>query len=76
MLNYFYLSDIQKITLIITTILFGILILIIRPIILDYSLESRNILVYTTIFFAWYGLTIMFTNTLTFETTFRSILKN
>jgi hypothetical protein len=75
MFNYFYLSNVQKVTISVTTILFMILILFLRPIILDTELHSLRILTFTLLFFAWYGLTQILTNSFTYEYLYKGILK-
>jgi hypothetical protein len=75
MFNYFYLSGVQKVSLTIITILFTLFILILRPIILNNKLSSLNILTFSLLFFAWYGLTQILTNSLTYEFLYKSILR-
>jgi hypothetical protein len=75
MFNYFYLSNVQKVTISVTTILFMILILFLRPILLDTELHSLRILTFTLLFFALYGLTQILTNSFTYEYLYRGILK-
>lgn len=74
MFTYFYLSPLQKNILFLVTILFVLLFLIIRPIIFNYPLYSRDIIVFGLIFYVIYGLTMIFTNTLTYEYLFKKIL--
>ena len=75
-MNYLNLSSIQKIDIGITSLLFCLFITIIRPLILDSSINSRNIIAYTLLFFATMGLTTIFTNSLSFNNLFYKINMN
>lgn len=66
-MNYLNLSSIQKFDIGITTLLFCILITIIRPLIIYQEINSRDIIAYTLLFFATYGMTLIFTNSLSFS---------
>ncbi len=70
-MNYLNLSAIQKLDIGITTLLYCIFITILRPLIIYQEINSRNIIAYTLIFFATYGVTLIFTNSLSFN-----IIKN
>lgn len=72
-MNYLNLSSIQKVDIGITSLLFCLFITIIRPIIIDTSISSRNIIAYTLLFFATMGLTTIFTNSLSFSNMFYKI---
>ena len=66
-MNYLNLSSIQKFDIGITTLLFCIFITILRPLIVYQDINSRNIIAYTLLFFATYGMTLIFTNSITFN---------
>ena len=66
-MNYLNLSSIQKFDIGMTTLLFCILITILRPLIVYQEINSRNIIAYTLLFFATYGMTLIFTNSVTFS---------
>ena len=66
-MNYLNLSSIQKFDIGITTLLFCIFITILRPLIVYQDINSRNIIAYTLLFFATYGMTLIFTNSVTFS---------
>jgi hypothetical protein len=66
-MKFYYLSNLQKIDITITTLLFCIFIGFIRPLILNNELNTRNIIAFTLIFFAWYGCTILFSNAFNYE---------
>lgn len=75
-MNYLNLSSIQKVDIGITSLLFCLFITIIRPLIIDSSINSRNIIAYTLLFFATMGLTTIFTNSLSFSNMFYKINMN
>ena len=72
-MNYLNLSSIQKVDIGITSLLFCLFITIIRPLIIETSISSRNIIAYTLLFFATMGLTTIFTNSLSFSNMFYKI---
>jgi hypothetical protein len=72
-MNYLNLSSIQKVDIGITSLLFCLFITIIRPLIIENSISSRNIITYTLLFFATMGLTTIFTNSLSFSNMFYKI---
>jgi len=72
-MNYLSLSSIQKVDIGITSLLFCLFITIIRPLIIDSSINSRIIIAYTLLFFATMGLTTIFTNSLSFNNLFYKI---
>ena len=45
-----------------------------RPFILTQDLNSKLIIVYTLLFFAWYGMTLMLSNAFTYENTYKKIV--
>jgi len=72
-MNYLNLSSIQKIDIGITSLLFCLFMTIIRPLIVNSSINSLNIITYTLLFFAIMGLTTIFTNSLSFNNLFYKI---
>lgn len=72
-MNYLNLSSIQKVDIGITSLLFCLFITIIRPLIINSSINSRIIIAYTLLFFATMGLTTIFTNSLSFNNLFYKI---
>jgi hypothetical protein len=66
-MKFYYLSQLQKIDIGITTFMFLLFIGLLRPLLLNKELNSRNIIIYTLLFFAWYGCTILFSNAYTYE---------
>jgi hypothetical protein len=61
------MSHLQKIDISLTTFMFCLFIGFLRPLLLGIELNSRNIIAYTLIFFAWYGCTILFSNAYNYE---------
>lgn len=74
-MKFYYLSSLQKTDIAITTFMFCLFIGFLRPLLLNNELNSRDIIAYTLIFFAWYGCTMMFSNAYTYETHYNK-LKN
>jgi hypothetical protein len=72
-MKFYYLSNLQKIDITITTLLFCIFIGFIRPLLLNNELNTRNIIAFTLIFFAWYGCTILLSNAFNYETTYNKL---
>ena len=66
-MKFYYLTNLQKIDISITTLMFCILIGFLRPIILNIDINSRNIIAYTLIFFAWYGCTLILSNAFIYQ---------
>jgi hypothetical protein len=66
-MKFYYLSYLQKIDITITTLMFCIFIGFLRPLILNTELNTRNIIAFTLIFFAWYGCTILFSNAFNYQ---------
>ncbi len=62
--KYYILTPSQKIELYIVTILFFLLFLLFRPIILEIPFNGPTIVNLTILFFIWYGLTKIMTNSL------------
>ena len=72
-MKYFYISNLQKIDITITTFMFCIFIGFLRPLILNMEINTRNIIAFTLIFFAWYGSTILISNAFTYETQYNKL---
>lgn len=72
-MKFYYLSNLQKIDITITTLLFCIFIGFIRPLLLSNELNTRNIIAFTLIFFAWYGCTILLSNAFNYERTYNKL---
>lgn len=62
--KYYILTPNQKVELYIITILFFLIFLLFRPIILEIPFNGPSIGNLTILFFIWYGLTKIMTNTL------------
>lgn len=62
--KYYILTPNQKVELYIITILFFLIFLLFRPIILEIPFNGPTIGNLTLLFFIWYGLTKIMTNTL------------
>ena len=72
-MNYLNLSSLQKIDIGITTLLFCVFMTMIRPLIIYSSINSRDIIAYTLLFSATMGLTMIFTNSLSFSQVFYKV---
>ncbi len=72
-MRFYYLSPLQKIDIAITTLMFCIFIGFIRPLILSEDLNTRNIIAYTLLFFAWYGCTLLMANAFTSENQYNKL---
>ena len=72
-MKFYYLSNLQKIDITIVTLMFCIFIGFLRPLMLNIELNTRNIIAYTLIFFAWYGCTILFSNAINYETVYNKL---
>jgi len=66
-MKFYYLSNLQKIDIAIATFMFCLLIGFLRPLIIGFELNTRNIIAFTLIFFAWYGSTILLSNAFNYE---------
>ncbi len=62
--KYYVLTPAQKVELFVVTILFFLLFLLIKPMVFHESFNGSSIGNTTIIFFVWYGLTLIMTNTL------------
>jgi len=72
-MKFYYLSNLQKIDITITTLLFCIFIGFIRPLLLSNELNTRNIIAYTLLFFAWYGCTLIISNAFNYEMVYNKL---
>jgi len=72
-MRFYYLSSLQKLDISLTTLMFCIFIGFLRPLLLGIEINSRNIIVLTLIFFAWYGMTLIMTNAITYETSYNKL---
>lgn len=75
-MKFYYLSQLQKIDITITTLMFCIFFGFLRPIILDQDMNTRNIIAYTLIFFAWYGCTILTSNAFTYQYEYNKLVRD
>jgi hypothetical protein len=73
-MRFYYLSPLQKLEIGIATFIFCFFIGFMRPFILNKDLNSKKIITYTLLFFAWYGMTLMFTNAFTYESVYKKIV--
>ena len=73
-MRFYHLSELQKIDMTVTTLIFCIFIGFIRPIILNKDIDSRNIIAFTLIFFAWYGCTLLFSNAFNYESSYNKLI--
>ncbi len=62
--KFYILTPSQKVELFVVTILFFLIFLLIKPMVLHESFYGPAIGNLTIIFFVWYGLTLIMTNTL------------
>ena len=72
-MKFYHLSNLQKMEIGISTFLFCILIGFIRPLIINIEINSRDIIAYTLIFFAWYGVTLLTCNSFNYEETYNKL---
>ena len=73
-MNFFNISSLQKLELGIFTFIFCFFIGFMRPFILNQDLNSKKIITYTLLFFAWYGMVLLFTNAFTYENIYNKIV--
>ena len=66
-MNYLNLSVIQKNDIFFTSFLFALFFFILKPLILTGEINSRDFVAYGLLFFAAYGLTLIFTNSVSFS---------
>jgi hypothetical protein len=74
MKKYYYLSDIQKIDITTTTLLFCIFIGFLRPLILGDPFSAQIIMAYTIMFFVWYGYTILYSNAFNYDNVYNKLI--
>ena len=74
-MNYLNLSVIQKYDIFFTTLLFTFFFLTIKPLILTGEINSRDIIAFSLLFFCTYGLTLIFTNSVSFSKIFSKLEK-
>ena len=72
-MNYLNLSVIQKYDIFFTSFLFALFFFILKPLILTGEINSRDFIVYGLLFFAAYGLTLIFTNSVSFSRIFSKL---
>mgnify|MGYP007047484653 CR=1 FL=1 len=66
-MNYLNLSVIQKYDIFFTTLLFILFFLILRPLFLTGEISSNKIIALGLIFFVTFGMTFIFTNSVSFN---------
>ena len=74
-MNYLNLSVIQKYDIFFTTMLFIFFFLTLKPLILTGEINSRNIIAFSLLFFCTYGMTLIFTNSVSFSKIFSKLEK-
>jgi hypothetical protein len=75
-MKFYYLTYLQKIDIAITTLLFCLFIGFFRQLLLSGELNTRNIIAYTLIFFAWYGCTILTSNAFVYQYEYNKLVNN
>jgi len=75
-MKFYYLSQLQKVDITITTLMFCIFFGFLRPIILSKDINTRDIIAYTLIFFAWYGCTILTSNAFTYQYEYNKLVRD
>ena len=74
-MNYLNLSVIQKYDIFFTTLLFSLFFLTLKPLILTGEINSRDIIAFSLLFFCTYGMTLIFTNSVSFSKIFSKLEK-
>ena len=74
-MNYLNLSLIQKYDIFFTTMLFIFFFLSLKPLILTGEINSRDIIAFSLLFFCTYGMTLIFTNSVSFSKIFSKLEK-
>ena len=74
-MNYLNLSVIQKYDIFFTTMLFIFFFLTLKPLILTGEINSRDITAFSLLFFCTYGMTLIFTNSVSFSKIFSKLEK-
>lgn len=72
-MNYLNLSVIQKYDIFFTTILFILFFLMLKPLILTGEINSRDIIALGLLFYCTYGMTLIFTNSVSFSKMFSKL---
>lgn len=72
-MKFYYLSSLQKIDITITTLMFCIFIGILRPLIINIEINTRSIIIYTLLFFVWYGCTLLLSNAFNYENIYNKL---
>jgi hypothetical protein len=75
-MKFYYLTYLQKIDIAITTLLFCLFIGFFRQLLLSGELNTRDIIAYTLIFFAWYGCTILTSNAFVYQYEYNKLVNN
>ncbi len=63
-MKYYILTPYQKVDLFVTTLLFFIIFLLVRPMVMAEPINGQMIGNFTILFFVWYGMTLIMTNSL------------
>ena len=72
-MNYLNLSVIQKYDIFFTSLLFVLFFLMLKPLILTGEINSRDIIAYGLLFYCTYGMTLIFTNSVSFSKMFSKL---
>lgn len=72
-MNYLNLSVIQKYDIFFTTILVVLLMFVLRPLILTGEINSRDFIAFGLLFFCIMGMTMIFTNSVSFSRIFKKL---
>jgi hypothetical protein len=72
-MRFYYISNLQKISITIVTLMYCLFIGFLRPLMLNIELNTRNVIAYTLIFFAWYGCTKLMSNAFNYKTIYNKI---
>lgn len=62
--KYYILSPVQKVDLYVTTLLFILLFVLLRPVLLGLPIYGRDVMNMSILFFVWLGLTVTARNAL------------
>lgn len=72
-MNYLNLSVIQKYDIFFTTLLFVLFFLMLKPLLLTGEINSRDIIAFGLLFYCTYGMTLIFTNSISFSKMFSKL---
>ena len=72
-MNYLNLSVIQKYDIFFTTMLVCLFMLTLRPLILTGEIISRDIIAFTILFFCFFGMTMIFTNSISYSKIYKKL---